>query len=85
MILCVGGTRSASASLCSSRWLRDVLAIPGMLSFCDAALCTNELDFVLGSAVVERLFSGGSDKIALRRASLQPDAIRILMILKQHI
>ncbi|KJA22731.1 hypothetical protein HYPSUDRAFT_138928, partial [Hypholoma sublateritium FD-334 SS-4] len=39
-----------------------------------------------GSAVaVERLFSGGRDTIALRRASLHPDTIRILMILKQHI
>ncbi|KJA21873.1 hypothetical protein HYPSUDRAFT_139870, partial [Hypholoma sublateritium FD-334 SS-4] len=39
-----------------------------------------------GSAVaVERLFSGGRDTIALRRASLQPETIRILMILKQHI
>lgn len=65
---------------------RDVLAIPGILIF--DSRCTDLLNnsFMLGSAVaVERLFSGGRDTIALRRASLHPDTIRILMILKQHI
>ncbi|KAF4620479.1 hypothetical protein D9613_001146 [Agrocybe pediades] len=39
-----------------------------------------------GSAVaVERIFSGGRDTISLRRASLRPDTIRVLMILKQAI
>ena len=39
-----------------------------------------------GSAVaVERIFSGGRDTISLRRASLQPNTIRILMILKQKL
>jgi hypothetical protein len=31
---------------------------------------------------VERVFSGGRDTISLRRASLQPDTIRALMIAK---
>jgi hypothetical protein len=37
-----------------------------------------------GSAVaVERIFSGGCDTISLWRASLQPNTIRTLMLLKQ--
>ena len=41
---------------------------------------------VLGSAVaVERIFSGGWDTISLRRASLKPDTIRTLMLVKQHL
>jgi hypothetical protein len=40
----------------------------------------------LGSAVaVERIFSGGRDTISLRRASLQPETIRTLMLLKQQL
>jgi hypothetical protein len=40
----------------------------------------------LGSAVaVERIFSGGRDTISLRRASLHPDTIRILMIGKHRL
>ncbi|KIJ31033.1 glycosyltransferase family 1 protein [Sphaerobolus stellatus SS14] len=39
-----------------------------------------------GSAVaVERIFSGGRDRISLRRASLKPETIRILMLVKQTI
>ena len=38
----------------------------------------------LGSAVaVERIFSGGRDTILLRRASLKPETIRTLMLVKQ--
>ncbi|KAJ7939873.1 hypothetical protein B0H13DRAFT_2299917 [Mycena leptocephala] len=40
----------------------------------------------LGSAVaVERVFSGGRDTIALRRASLQPSTIRTLMVLRTQL
>ena len=40
----------------------------------------------LGSAVaVERIFSGGRDTISLRRASLKPETIRTLMLVKQHL
>ncbi|KAJ7884330.1 hypothetical protein B0H14DRAFT_3743513 [Mycena olivaceomarginata] len=40
----------------------------------------------LRSAVaVERVFSGGRDTTALRRAKLKPETIRTLMILKAHI
>ncbi|KAJ3980145.1 hypothetical protein F5890DRAFT_1420172 [Lentinula detonsa] len=39
-----------------------------------------------GSAVaVERVFSGGRDTIALRRASLKPETIRTLMLLKAQL
>jgi hypothetical protein len=40
----------------------------------------------LGSAVaVERVFSGGRDTISLRRASLNADTIRILMLVKKRL
>ena len=40
----------------------------------------------LGSAVaVERIFSGGRDTISLCRASLKPETIRTLMLVKQHL
>jgi hypothetical protein len=40
----------------------------------------------LGSAVaVERIFSSGRDTISIRRASLQPENIRTLMVLKHHL
>ncbi|KAJ3748337.1 hypothetical protein DFH05DRAFT_1391170, partial [Lentinula detonsa] len=39
-----------------------------------------------GSAVaVERVFSGGRDTIALRRASLKPETMRTLMLLKAQL
>ncbi|KAJ6545471.1 hypothetical protein B0H19DRAFT_1075778 [Mycena capillaripes] len=34
---------------------------------------------------VERVFSGGKDTISLRRASLKPETIRTLMLLKHHL
>src|SRR5208282_1200771 len=42
--------------------------------------------FVTGSAVaVERIFSGGRDTISLRRASLKPETIRMLMLVKRKL
>ncbi|KNZ77773.1 hypothetical protein J132_03831, partial [Termitomyces sp. J132] len=39
-----------------------------------------------GSAVaVERIFSGGRDTLLLHRASLHPETIRMLMIVKQRL
>jgi hypothetical protein len=39
-----------------------------------------------GSAVaVERIFSSGRDTISVRRASLQPETIRTLMVLKHRL
>ena len=41
---------------------------------------------MLGSAVaVERIFSGGRDTISIRRASLHPDTIRTLMLVKHRL
>ena len=41
---------------------------------------------ITGSAVtVERIFSGGRDTISLRRARLQADTIRTLMLVKKHL
>ena len=40
----------------------------------------------LGSAIaIERIFSSGWDTISLHCASLQPDTIRTLMVLKHHL
>jgi len=42
--------------------------------------------FCVGSAVaVEHIFSGGRDTISLCRASLIPDTIQVLMLVKQHL
>ena len=42
--------------------------------------------FYAGSAVaVEQIFSGGRDTISLRRASLNPETIRTLMLVKQRL
>jgi hypothetical protein len=67
---------------------RDILLIPGMLSSHWPFYLTSNLMFSLniGSAVgVERLFSGGRDTISLRRASLKPETVRMLMLAKHRI
>jgi hypothetical protein len=44
------------------------------------------LSISLGSAVaVEHIFSGGRDTISLRHASLKPETIRTLMLVKQRL
>ena len=44
------------------------------------------VDWVLGSAVVvERIFSGGQDTISLHRASLKPETITVLMLVKHRL
>jgi hypothetical protein len=49
-------------------------------------MCNHLSIRLLGSAVaVERIFSGGRDTISLRRASLQPDTIRVLMLVKKRL
>jgi hypothetical protein len=41
---------------------------------------------VLGSAVaVEQVFSGGRDTILLQQASLQPETIKVLMLVKKKV
>ena len=67
------------------RLARDLFSIPGMfinflMLIFDCSPCTT------GSAVaVERIFSGGRDTISLRRASLIPDTIRVLMLVKHRL
>jgi hypothetical protein len=42
--------------------------------------------FVKWSAVaVERIFSGGRDTISLRRATLKPETIRMLMLVERKL
>lgn len=61
----------------------DIFSIPGMYYFISTYKVTNSL---LGSAVaVERIFSGGRDTISLRRASLKPETIRVLMLVKRKL
>lgn len=69
-----------------SKLARDILSIPGNVQLIDGIVwCLSGL-FVLGSAVaVERIFSGGRDTISLRRASLKPQTISTLMIVKQSL
>jgi hypothetical protein len=49
-------------------------------------LKVSQLTPLLGSAVaVERIFSRGRDTISLRRASLQPETIKVLMLVKKKL
>lgn len=65
---------------------RDILSIPGMNSSFFILSTVLTLVLSLGSAVaVERIFSGGRNTISLRRASLKPDTIRALMLIKQRL
>jgi hypothetical protein len=69
-----------------SRLARDILTIPGkfMLNFLNLSKFAH--GFSVGSAVaVERIFSGGRDTISLCCASLDPETIRTLMLVKQHL
>lgn len=67
------------------RLARDIFSIPGMFfPFLILNSCSHTM--ISGSAVaVERVFSGGRDTISLRRASLQPDTICMLMLVKHHL
>ena len=67
------------------RLARDILAIPGEYFFHFFPSYV-KLRIILGSAVaVERIFSGGRDTISMRRASLLPDTIRTLMLVKHRL
>ncbi|KAL0957575.1 hypothetical protein HGRIS_001359 [Hohenbuehelia grisea] len=81
--------------LCDVIW-PDVVALCGAASRRLPASCpvpiilaSNQpfslLSFIGSAAAVERIFSGGRDTISIRRASLKPDTIRTLMIVKQHL
>ena len=72
-----------------SCFARDILSIPGKFTT-DLFSLFNHLpmflSFYAGSAVaVERIFSGSRDTISLRRANLNPETIRTLMLVKQQL
>ncbi|KAG0695804.1 hypothetical protein DFH29DRAFT_991905 [Suillus ampliporus] len=47
--------------------------------------CSKPLSSIGSAVAVECIFSGGRDTISLRRASLQPNTIRTLMLVKQRL
>jgi hAT family C-terminal dimerisation region len=55
--------------------------------YSDSFISSDDANFTgAGSAVaVERVFSGGRDAISLRRASLKPETIQKVMILKHKL
>jgi hypothetical protein len=68
------------------RLVRDIFSIPGNYLYLSTSFLIIKLIYhlSLGSAVaVERIFSGGRDTISLRRASLKPETIWILMLVKR--
>ena len=72
-----------------SRFARDIFSIPGKFTT-DLFLPFNHLQMFLssyaGSAVaVECIFSGSRDTISLHRASLNPETIQTLMLVKQQL
>jgi hypothetical protein len=70
------------------RLVRDIFSIPGNYLYLSTSLLIIKLIYhlSLGSAVaVERIFSGGRDTISLRRASLKPETIQILMLVKRKL
>lgn len=81
-IRCWGGRTSRFPRL--SKMACDVLSMPGICFVLSFHSFLNSAS--IGSAVaVERIFSGGRDTISLRRASLKPETIRILMLVKQRL
>lgn len=68
-----------------SRLARDILSIPGVF-YLPTSKYSSSSDAFKGSAVaVERIFSGARDTISLRRASLKPETIRALVLVKQRL
>ena len=64
----------------------DVLCIPELPNHHQFPYHGSWLRCCIGSAVaVERVFSGGWDTISLRRASLNANTIRILMLVKSQV
>jgi len=81
------GWVAVHSSLNLSRFARDILSIPGgsttdfLLLFITNV--SSFLCFYAGSAVaVERIFQEAVIQISLRRASLNPETIRTLMLVK---
>lgn len=69
-----------------SRLALDILSIPGAYSLVSHCFLRVTDQSTLGSAVaVEQIFSGGRDTVSLRCASLKPETIRVLMLVKQQL
>jgi hypothetical protein len=70
--------------------LRSLALLVWLATFCPFLVCeywpyleSMLIFFLSGSAVsVKRIFSGGCDTISLRRASLKPETIQALMVVK---
>ena len=82
-ILSNGGLPAACNSRLYLVWLATSLL--SLVSVVPSSM-SNSPGTVVGSSVaVERIFSGGRDTISLRRASLKPDMIQTLMLLKNRL
>ena len=53
-----------------------------LFSFREVAKILKSVLSLGSAAAVERIFSGGRDTISLRRASLKPETIKVLMLVK---
>ena len=69
------------------RLVCDIFSIPGKksLNIISIELLETKFNTIDSAVAVERIFLGGRDTISLRRASLIPDTIRVLMLVKQHL
>jgi hypothetical protein len=84
LILFAGGQATNHLFCTWLEWLATSSPSQVSRSLCLSDLVSYEL--LAGSAVsVERVFSGGRDTILLRRASLKPDTMRALMIVKHSL
>ena len=91
---CVTSANGRSQFPNLSCFARDILSIPGeftnwfllAIQLPITNVCPFLLVFYAGSAVaVERVFSGSHDTISLRCASLNPETIWTLMLVKQRL
>ncbi len=63
----------------------DILSIPGMYQVFNTSVCMSDVVYIGSAIAVERIFSGGCDIISLRHASLKPDTICVLMLVKHRL
>ena len=69
------------------RLICDIFSIHGknFLNLLPVALLEIKFNTVGSAVAVEHIFSGGRDTISLHRASLIPDTIQVLMLVKQRL
>lgn len=78
-----GGLPTARNSRLSLVWL--VISLLSLVRAVPLSMSDSPGTAAGSSVAVERIFSGGRDTISLRRASLKPDMIRTLMLLKNRL